>query len=39
MTIALNIGYDNFEKLLAGAHHVDKHFKSAPLEQNVLLIF
>ena len=26
---------DNFEKLLAGAHFMDKHFKTAPLEKNV----
>ncbi len=35
MTIAINIGFDNFEKLLSGAHFVDKHFKTAPLDQNV----
>ena len=38
MTIALNIGYDNFEKLLSGAHFTDKHFRTAPLEQNVPVI-
>lgn len=26
---------DNFEKLLAGAHFMDQHFKTAPLEKNV----
>lgn len=35
LSIALHIGYDNFEKLLAGAHFMDNHFKTAPIEQNV----
>jgi len=35
MSIALYIGMDNFEEILAGGHEVDKHFKSTPLEQNV----
>ncbi len=28
-------GMDNFEKLQAGAHFMDQHFLTAPLEQNV----
>ena len=28
---------DNFEQLLAGAHYMDNHFKSTPLEKNVSL--
>ena len=35
LSIALVIGYDNFEELLRGAHGMDKHFKTAPLEQNL----
>ena len=35
MTIALNIGYDNFEKLLSGAHFMDNHCRTTPLEKNV----
>ncbi|KAM7415209.1 hypothetical protein PAMA_019839 [Pampus argenteus] len=35
LSIALHIGFDNFEKLLAGAHWMDNHFRSAPLEQNL----
>lgn len=35
LSIALNIGYDNFHLLLAGAHHMDNHFVSAPLDKNV----
>jgi len=38
MTIALNIGFDNFVKLLSGAHWMDNHFKTTPLEQNVPVI-
>jgi len=35
LSIALVIGYDNFEALLKGAHGMDKHFKTAPLDQNL----
>ncbi len=35
MTIALNIGFDNFVKLLEGAHFIDNHFRTAPVEKNV----
>lgn len=35
LSIALFVGMDNFEALLAGAHFVDQHFKTSPLEQNV----
>jgi len=35
MTIALNIGYDNFVKLLSGAHWMDNHFRTAPIDQNI----
>lgn len=35
MTIALYIGFDNFEKLLDGAYFADEHFRTAPLEQNI----
>ncbi|CAL4107730.1 unnamed protein product, partial [Meganyctiphanes norvegica] len=38
MSIALHIGYDNFVKLLEGAHYMDNHFKTAPLEKNVPVI-
>ncbi|MCI4378992.1 hypothetical protein PGIGA_G00222640 [Pangasianodon gigas] len=34
LSIALHIGYENFEKLLAGAHWMDTHFRTAPLDQN-----
>lgn len=35
LSIALHVGFDNFEKLLEGAHWMDKHFRTAPLEKNV----
>ncbi|HYH16442.1 MAG TPA: glucose-6-phosphate isomerase, partial [Flavisolibacter sp.] len=35
LSIALTIGYDQFEELLRGAHETDKHFKEAPLEKNI----
>jgi len=35
LSIALVIGFDNFEELLKGAHGMDHHFKTAPLEQNL----
>jgi len=38
MTIALNIGFENFEKLLSGAHWMDNHFKTAPLDKNIPVI-
>lgn len=38
LSIALVIGYDNFEQLLKGAHGMDKHFKETPLEQNLPIL-
>ncbi|KAK7114133.1 glucose-6-phosphate isomerase-like [Littorina saxatilis] len=38
MSIALHIGMDNFEELLSGAHFMDQHFCSAPLESNLPVI-
>ncbi len=35
LSIAVCLGPDNFDKLLAGAHAMDRHFCSAPLEQNM----
>lgn len=35
VTIALELGVDVFEELLAGAHTVDKHFMETPLRQNI----
>src|SRR6266404_4900846 len=35
LSIALVIGYDNFEELLRGANDMDKHFRETPLENNL----
>jgi glucose-6-phosphate isomerase len=35
LSIALQIGWGNFQALLAGAHAMDIHFKEAPLEANM----
>jgi glucose-6-phosphate isomerase len=35
LPIALLVGMDSFEELLAGGHATDEHFRSAPLEKNV----
>ncbi|MBE2221067.1 MAG: glucose-6-phosphate isomerase [Anaerolineae bacterium] len=34
-SIALAIGFDNFEKLLSGAHAADEHFRTAPFAENI----
>ena len=39
MTIALHIGFDNFIDLLEGAHFIDNHFRTAPLNKNVSICF
>jgi len=38
LSIALTIGYDNFEALLKGAHDADVHFKTMPFEKNMPVI-
>ena len=35
LSIALSIGMDGFEALLAGAHEMDRHFIEAPPERNI----
>lgn len=35
LPIALAVGFDRFEELLAGAHAMDEHFRNAPLEENL----
>ncbi len=35
LSIALTIGYDNFEELLKGAYHSDEHFKKEPFDKNI----
>ena len=35
LTIALAVGFENFDSLLKGAHKMDTHFKEAPFESNI----
>ena len=34
LSIALAVGMDRFEELLAGAHAMDEHFRTSPIEKN-----
>ncbi len=38
LSIALGIGYDNFEELLVGAYDADTHFRTAEFEENIPVI-
>jgi len=38
LSIALAIGFERFEDMLAGAHAMDEHFRTAPLERNMPVI-
>ena len=38
LPIALYVGMDAFEELLAGAHDMDEHFRTAPLDANMPVI-
>lgn len=38
LSIALCIGMENFEELLAGAHEMDLHFRHEPFERNIPVI-
>lgn len=38
LSIVLSIGFDNFEQLLAGAHHTDNHFKETSFDKNIPVI-
>lgn len=38
LPIALAIGFDRFMELLQGAHTVDEHFRTTPLERNIPVI-
>ena len=35
LSIALSLGMDPFELVLAGGHEMDEHFRTAPLERNL----
>jgi glucose-6-phosphate isomerase len=38
LPIVLAIGFERFEELLAGAHDMDEHFRTAPLEKNLPVV-
>jgi glucose-6-phosphate isomerase len=38
LSIALTVGYENFEHLLRGAHHADEHFKKEPFDKNIPML-
>ncbi|RYY13959.1 MAG: glucose-6-phosphate isomerase, partial [Chitinophagaceae bacterium] len=38
LSIALTVGYDNFEMLLKGAHYSDNHFRTTPFDKNIPVI-
>ena len=35
LSIALAIGFENFHALLEGAHEMDEHFRTAPIDKNL----
>ncbi len=39
LSIALAIGWTNFEELLHGAYEIDRHFEHAPLNENIPVIY
>ncbi|TYP77054.1 glucose-6-phosphate isomerase [Aquimarina intermedia] len=38
LSIALSVGFKNFEALLEGAHEMDEHFRTTPFEKNIPVI-
>ncbi|NDV41872.1 glucose-6-phosphate isomerase [Flagellimonas sediminis] len=38
LTIAIAVGHERFEELLAGAHEMDVHFKETPFDKNIPVI-
>jgi len=38
LSISLAVGFDNFEKLLKGAHEMDTHFKTADFDKNMPVV-
>jgi glucose-6-phosphate isomerase len=38
LSIALAVGFDNFDGLLKGAHDMDEHFRTAPFEENLPVV-
>ena len=38
LSIACTIGFENFEKLLEGAHAMDNHFRTEPFDKNIPVV-
>ena len=38
LSICLAVGFENFDKLLNGAHKMDKHFKTEPFNKNIPVV-
>ena len=38
LSIALYVGFDNFEELLAGGHAMDEHFRDTPPDRNLPVV-
>ena len=38
LSIALAVGFDNFDQLLQGAHEMDEHFRTAPSNENLPVV-
>jgi glucose-6-phosphate isomerase len=38
LSISATVGFDNFEKLLDGAHAMDNHFRNEPLHKNIPVV-
>ena len=36
--LSLYLGYENFEKILQGAHSIDQHFLKAPIPENIPIV-
>jgi len=38
LSVSIHLGYNNFEKLLMGAHEMDEHFRTSELSKNIPVI-
>ena len=38
LSVSLSVGYDNFERLLDGAHAMDNHFRNTEFDENIPVI-
>ena len=38
LSLAISIGFDNFQTMLSGAREIDNHFRESPFDQNIPVI-